>query len=83
MCKPCVLRSMGRRILNTLRELKAQRKSFHLSSPCLSGNNPTFGLDGAQLEDCCYGFNCGSQRKREHSVKLNVRAVIPVSALPI
>jgi len=42
MCMPCVLSSMGRRVLNSLRELKAQRESLHLSSPCVSGNNPTF-----------------------------------------
>lgn len=74
LCGVCVLKLMGRRVLNSLRELKAQRTSSGPSSPDMSGDNRTSCPDGPQLEDCWYGYKCRTQRKDSHAVKLNVRA---------
>ena len=42
------------------------------------GRNRNFWLDGPQLEDCWYGYECRTQREYDHAAKLNVRGVMPV-----
>ena len=74
LCKRCVLKLMGRRVLNSLRELRAQSMSSRPPSPDMSGSNRTSCPDGPQREDCWYGYNCRTQRKPHHAAKLNVRA---------
>ena len=82
LCKQCVLGLMGRHILRSLRELKTQRRSSRRSPRDVSGSNQTFRPDGPQLEDCWYGYNCRTQRKHDHAVKLNVGALVLVSVMP-
>lgn len=72
LCRACVLELVGRRALNSLRELKAQR-GYSCPLCCdIPWNNRIFGLDGPQLEDCWYGYRCRTQRKDAHAARLNV-----------
>ena len=78
LCKQCVLKLMGRHILNSLRENKAQRGSSRLFSYNVSESDRIVFPEGPQLEDCWYGYNCRTQRKCDHAIKLNVCDVFPV-----
>lgn len=73
LCRQCVLKLMGCRVLNSLRELKAQSRSSHLLCCGVSGSNRACCLGGQQVEDCWYGYNCRTQRRPYHGAKLNVR----------
>ena len=44
----------------------------------VSGSDWIFFLEGPQPEDCWYGYNCRTQRKCDHAIKLNVCDVVPV-----
>lgn len=76
LCKVCVLKIMGRKAFDSLRESKAQRGSPCLGRRNVSNNNRIFYLDGPQLEDCWYGYRCRTQRKSAHAAKLNVRNLV-------
>ena len=81
LCKKCVLELMGRHVLNSLRELKAQRGCSCLLNCGTPGNNRIFRLDEPQLENCWYGYRCRTQRKDTHAVKLNVSFAKFISAI--
>lgn len=74
LCKRCVLKLIGRHTLNSLREIKAQRRSSSVVP--YSGIDRTSRLEGPQLEDCWYGYRCRTQRRHDHAAKLNVCDVV-------
>ena len=65
LCKQCVLELMGRRILNSLQENKAQRGSSRLFSYNVSRSNWIFVPEGPQLED----YWCGVQLQKAEEVR--------------
>jgi hypothetical protein len=82
LCRRCVLKFIGGRAFDSLRDLKAQRGS---SCPLCCDipeniNNRIFHLDGPPLRDCWYGYRCRTQRKEAHAARLNVctEVLIPV-----